>query len=221
MKTFREDTELDIMRWEDDGGAIHSEVLPVKRTGAQLKDHNSWEMWLVVFIVVGTHLLPFSGALGCPLFAADSYRSIEVLFALLAAFMLTMRVFQINGHLTQMLWNARKHRLWALEAIGAAVLLAWLAPIYAAAHAEASVAAMGVGVSVLGSVVVTNPTVRLNVGHDLATVFVVIIAVAWCHALPCFRTGNGEDFLGAVTIGSSSLHSLWTMIEMVAKARAK
>lgn len=224
----RKEMALELMRWEDDGGGVAREAEPdtpsVKPVVTSDRS-NRLEMSLVAAMVVVVHLLPFSGALGCPLFAAAGCRSIAVLFSFLAAFMLTMRVvFHDNERLAQLITKARARRLWVPEAIGAAVLLAWLSPIYVVAHgmAEVSVAALGVGISILGSVVVSKPTTRWSIGHDLATVFVVLFALGWCHTLPHFQgTPHGQEFLGAVTIGSSSLHSLRTMIEAVAKSRSK
>jgi hypothetical protein len=218
------ESELELMRWEDDGGTPASEPLPGK-PAVWLPARNRLEVMLLALVVIGAHLLPFSGALGCPLFAADGCRSIAVLFSFLAAFMLTMRVvFQENDRIGRLIATTRVPRLWVIEAIGAAVVLAWLSPIYAVAHgvADASVAALGVAISILASLVVSKPATRLSLGHDLASVFVVLFAFAWCHALPHFRgTPHGEEFLGAVTIGSCSLHSLRTVIEVVAKFRAK
>ncbi|HEY0560597.1 MAG TPA: hypothetical protein VGD03_09965, partial [Frankiaceae bacterium] len=101
-----------------------------------------------------------------------------------------------------------------------AIVVAWLAPLYAVVHglAEVSIAAMGIAISILASAAVSKPTTWLSVGHDATSALVVGFAFAWTHLVPHFA-GNlhGEEFLAAVAIGSSSMHSLRTLIETAAE----
>jgi hypothetical protein len=210
-----------LMRWEDDGGA------PVPENNQQdFKPARSHiEMIIVALAVIIAHFLPFAGVIGCPLFASNGCESIAVVFSFLAAFMLTVRVlFQDNDRIRKLIITNPVARMWGIEAIGAAVLVAWVAPCYAAMHgmAEASIAALGIGISILASAIVSKPTSWLHLGHDLASVLVVMFAFAWSLTVPHFSsTPHGEEFLAAVAIGSSSLHSFRTAIEVAAKCLAK
>jgi hypothetical protein len=212
------------MRWEDDGA-------PPRRAPEQSEPRAKppktriLEASILMLAVIGVHVLPFCGALGCPLFATESCAKIAVLFSFLSAFMLTDRVFfHHNKTIAKLIARTRPLRTLVIEVIGGVVVLAWLSPVYMAAHgmADVSIAALGVMISLLASAVVSDPPTRMSVGHDLGSVLVVLFAFAWTHTLPHFIIPpHGEEFLGAVTIGSSSLHSLRTVIEVVARCRSR
>lgn len=220
----RKEIEDALMRWADDGGLPAREPEP-HALRAKLPKARILEASILMLAVIGVHLIPFCGALGCPLFATESCGKIAVLFSFLSAFMLTDRVlFHHNRTITELIAKTRSPRTLMIEAIGAVVVLAWLSPVYVAIHgmADVSIAALGVMISLLASAVVSDPQTRLSVDNELASVLVVLFAFAWAHTLPHFIIyPHGEEFLGAVTVGSSSLHSLRSVIEVVARSRPR
>lgn len=213
-------------QWENEGGRVWPEpdepsepaAAPPSRTLVRI------EGVVLTSAVAVAHLAPMTGAFGFQHFASHGCSAIALLFNMLAAFMLTTRVlFRDNVRLGQQLHQPGGSRMVMIEAIGAALVLAWLAPFYNLFHgmADASIAALGVTVSLLVSAAV-NKSSRMAICHDLASAAVVVFAFIWVQALPHFRhSTHGEEFLGAVTIGSSSFHSLRTVIEMLAKWRGR
>ena len=195
-----------------DGGAT---APPTQTAAVKPESKTRWQLVLVLLAVITAHLLPFSGAVGCRFFAENGYKPITIVFSFLTAFILTTRVlFEDNVVIHGGIFNGRKVRIWLIQLIGAAVLLAWLVPLYDVAHgvAEASIAAIGIAISIMASAVVTKPTSWLHLGHDLASVLVIVFAFAWSIAMP-----RGDELVGVIAIGSSSLHSLRTVADTAAR----
>lgn len=130
--------------------------------------------------------------------------------------MLTIRVyFKDNDKIGKSLQQSRRMPMWMIEMVGAAVLLAWMAPVWAVAHgmAEVSIASLGIAISIVISTFVNTPEGRWSFLHDVASVAVMGVAWAYTHYIPSVFASTHGEFVAAVAIGSSSLHSLRTMAE--------
>jgi hypothetical protein len=197
---------------------------PQLPSGARARGSMYIEVFLLSMVVVAVHLLPFSGVIGWRLFAGSGSGRIAALFSFLAAFLLTVRVFFHYNVLIEEAGARPSRRTWMVEVVGAVVFLAWLAPVYAVTHAiaEASIASLGICVSILISAVVSRrPGADSHFLHDVASVVVVAFAFGWCYCIPSISGSRGEDFLGAVAIGSSSFHSWRTVLEAVSRSRGR
>jgi hypothetical protein len=175
---------------------------------------------LVVVAVVLVHLIPLCGLLGVQCFCDHFWESTTLAFCFFSAFTLTVRVlFLENRRIHRLLEKLTIGRIIVIQVIGAAVAIAWLAPIYAVAHgiAEMSVAAIGVVVSILMSTIVKGGISRQSLLHDIAPVLTILFGMIWSsNALG--HAQNTSELLMAVTVGASSVHGWGTVVDYIAKA---
>ena len=195
---------------------------PVKLPNDDSSRRKKVELGLVGSGIAVAHVAPFSGALGFPLFAHNGCHAIAECFGFLAAYLLTVRVLcHQNITIDAKIGTAQRPRVLIIEAIGAAVLLAWLVPWLAVLHvaAEILISALGVTISILVSAAVSNTKSRLRLEYELANVAVLILGILWTYAIPPLQE-NADIFLTAFTVGTSSFYSFSVLLETMSNFEA-